>query len=103
MERCGNSHRDRSRNGGSTRRDAGRYMELLSRRCSQQEKRWPEPGEGGQAPGTAQQPRVHGIALPGLGRAKGWSFDGKREVRGAQGGKLGVLQVPAYPLPSPWA
>lgn len=53
MERCGNSHRDRSRNGGSTRRDAGRYMELLSRRCSQQEKRWPEPGEGGQeSPGA---------------------------------------------------
>ncbi|KAF5925744.1 hypothetical protein HPG69_002194 [Diceros bicornis minor] len=38
-----------------------------------------EPGEGGQAPGTAQQPKVHGVALPGLGRAKGWSFDGKRE------------------------
>nr|XP_010953118.1 capping protein, Arp2/3 and myosin-I linker protein 3 [Camelus bactrianus] len=41
-----------------------------------------EPGEGGQAPGAAQQPRVHGIALPGLGRAKGWSFDGKREGTG---------------------
>ncbi|KAI4540231.1 hypothetical protein MG293_009272, partial [Ovis ammon polii] len=41
-----------------------------------------EPGEGGQAPGTAQQPRVHGVALPGLGRAKGWSFDGKREGTG---------------------
>ena len=60
-----------------------------------------EPGEGGQAPGAAQQPRVHGVALPGLGRAKGWSFDGKREVRGAQGGKLGVLQVPAYHPPLP--
>lgn len=46
-----------------------------------------EPGEGGLAPGTAQQPRVHGVALPGLGRAKGWSFDGKREVRGAQAPK----------------
>lgn len=43
-----------------------------------------EPGEGGQAPGTAQQPRVQGVALPGLGRTKGWSFDGKQEVRGAQ-------------------
>uniref|UniRef100_A0A8P0SGI6 Capping protein, Arp2/3 and myosin-I linker protein 3 n=1 Tax=Canis lupus familiaris TaxID=9615 RepID=A0A8P0SGI6_CANLF len=41
-----------------------------------------EPGEGGLAPGTAQQPRVHGVALPGLGRAKGWSFDGKREGPG---------------------
>uniref|UniRef100_A0A8C4LVE4 Capping protein, Arp2/3 and myosin-I linker protein 3 n=1 Tax=Equus asinus asinus TaxID=83772 RepID=A0A8C4LVE4_EQUAS len=41
-----------------------------------------EPGEGVQAPGTAQQPRVHGVALPGLGRAKGWSFDGKREGPG---------------------
>uniref|UniRef100_A0A8C9JT30 Capping protein, Arp2/3 and myosin-I linker protein 3 n=1 Tax=Panthera tigris altaica TaxID=74533 RepID=A0A8C9JT30_PANTA len=41
-----------------------------------------EPGEGGLAPGTAQQPRVHGVALPGLGRAKGWSFDGKREGTG---------------------
>ncbi|XP_059746369.1 capping protein, Arp2/3 and myosin-I linker protein 3 isoform X3 [Bos javanicus] len=41
-----------------------------------------EPGEGGQAPGAAQQPRVHGVALPGLGRAKGWSFDGKREGTG---------------------
>ncbi|XP_047651328.1 capping protein, Arp2/3 and myosin-I linker protein 3 isoform X4 [Phacochoerus africanus] len=41
-----------------------------------------EPGEGGQAPATAQQPRVHGVALPGLGRAKGWSFDGKREGTG---------------------
>nr|KAF6386189.1 capping protein regulator and myosin 1 linker 3 [Myotis myotis] len=38
-----------------------------------------EPGEGGQAPGTAQQPRVQGVALPGLGRTKGWSFDGKQE------------------------
>ncbi|EHH27764.1 hypothetical protein EGK_18042 [Macaca mulatta] len=38
-----------------------------------------EPGEGGPAPGIAQQPRVHGVALPGLERAKGWSFDGKRE------------------------
>ncbi|GAB5572728.1 capping protein [Prionailurus iriomotensis] len=41
-----------------------------------------EPGEGGLAPGTAHQPRVHGVALPGLGRAKGWSFDGKREGTG---------------------
>ncbi|XP_073751076.1 capping protein, Arp2/3 and myosin-I linker protein 3 isoform X6 [Callorhinus ursinus] len=42
-----------------------------------------EPGEGGLAPGTtSQQPRVHGVALPGLGRAKGWSFDGKREGTG---------------------
>ncbi|XP_059857977.1 capping protein, Arp2/3 and myosin-I linker protein 3 [Delphinus delphis] len=41
-----------------------------------------EPGEGGRAPGTAQQPRVHSVALPGLGRAKGWSFDGKREGPG---------------------
>ncbi|KAK2495155.1 hypothetical protein MC885_010075, partial [Smutsia gigantea] len=42
-----------------------------------------EPGEGGQNPGTAQQPRVHsGVALPGLGRAKGWSFDGKQEGLG---------------------
>ncbi|XP_059769907.1 capping protein, Arp2/3 and myosin-I linker protein 3 isoform X9 [Balaenoptera ricei] len=41
-----------------------------------------EPGEGGQAPGTAQQPRVHSVALPGLGGAKGWSFDGKREGPG---------------------
>ncbi|GAB1298892.1 Capping protein, Arp2/3 and myosin-I linker protein 3 [Apodemus speciosus] len=38
-----------------------------------------EAGEGAPAPGTAQQPRVHGVALPGLGRTKGWSFDGKRE------------------------
>nr|XP_036873469.1 capping protein, Arp2/3 and myosin-I linker protein 3 isoform X2 [Manis javanica] len=42
-----------------------------------------EPGEGSQTPGTAQQPRVHsGVALPGLGRAKGWSFDGKQEGLG---------------------
>ncbi|KAM7155931.1 capping protein, Arp2/3 and myosin-I linker protein 3 isoform 1-T1 [Molossus nigricans] len=41
-----------------------------------------EPGEGGQAPGTAQQPRVQGVALPGLGRTKGWSFDGKQEGTG---------------------
>ncbi|XP_047396900.1 capping protein, Arp2/3 and myosin-I linker protein 3 isoform X6 [Sciurus carolinensis] len=41
-----------------------------------------EPGEGDPAPGTAQQPRAHGVALPGLGRAKGWSFDGKREGTG---------------------
>ncbi|XP_051678648.1 capping protein, Arp2/3 and myosin-I linker protein 3 isoform X5 [Oryctolagus cuniculus] len=41
-----------------------------------------EPWEGGLAPGTAQQPRVHGVALPGLGRAKGWSFDGKQEGSG---------------------
>ncbi|XP_007984445.3 capping protein, Arp2/3 and myosin-I linker protein 3 isoform X1 [Chlorocebus sabaeus] len=41
-----------------------------------------EPGEGGPAPGIAQQPRVHGVALPGLERAKGWSFDGKREGSG---------------------
>ncbi|XP_008570584.1 PREDICTED: leucine-rich repeat-containing protein 16B [Galeopterus variegatus] len=41
-----------------------------------------EPGEGSPAPGTAQQPRVHAVALPGLGRAKGWSFDGKREGTG---------------------
>ncbi|XP_052589162.1 capping protein, Arp2/3 and myosin-I linker protein 3 isoform X10 [Peromyscus californicus insignis] len=41
-----------------------------------------EPGEGTPAPGTAQQPRVHGVALPGLGRTKGWSFDGKREGAG---------------------
>ncbi|XP_054986870.1 capping protein, Arp2/3 and myosin-I linker protein 3 isoform X1 [Sorex araneus] len=43
-----------------------------------------DPGEGGQAPGSAQQPRVHGVALPGLGRAKGWSFDGKREGAGPE-------------------
>ncbi|XP_037690516.1 capping protein, Arp2/3 and myosin-I linker protein 3 isoform X2 [Choloepus didactylus] len=43
-----------------------------------------EPGEGGPAQGTTQQPtRVHGVALPGLGRAKGWSFDGKREGTGS--------------------
>ncbi|XP_048654726.1 capping protein, Arp2/3 and myosin-I linker protein 3 isoform X10 [Marmota marmota marmota] len=41
-----------------------------------------EPGEGDPVPGTAQQPRAHGVALPGLGRAKGWSFDGKREGTG---------------------
>ncbi|XP_013365876.1 PREDICTED: leucine-rich repeat-containing protein 16B isoform X11 [Chinchilla lanigera] len=41
-----------------------------------------EAGEGSTAPGTAQQPAVHGVALPGLGRAKGWSFDGKREGTG---------------------
>lgn len=59
-----------------------------------------EPGEGGLAPGTAQQPRVHGVALPGLGRAKGWSFDGKREVRGAQAPT--VPMDPCLPsLPSP--
>eukprot|EP00073_Rattus_norvegicus_P052846 XP_017455230.1 PREDICTED: capping protein, Arp2/3 and myosin-I linker protein 3 isoform X9 [Rattus norvegicus] len=38
-----------------------------------------EAGDGAPAPGTAQPPRVHGVALPGLGRTKGWSFDGKRE------------------------
>lgn len=38
-----------------------------------------EPGEAAPTPGTMQQPRVHGVALPGLGRTKGWSFDGKRE------------------------
>ncbi|XP_063092947.1 capping protein, Arp2/3 and myosin-I linker protein 3 isoform X8 [Cavia porcellus] len=38
-----------------------------------------EAGDGGTAPGMAQQPAVHGVALPGLGRAKGWSFDGKQE------------------------
>ncbi|KAM5239580.1 capping protein, Arp2/3 and myosin-I linker protein 3 isoform 22-T22 [Hipposideros larvatus] len=41
-----------------------------------------EPGDEGQDPGTAQQPRVHGVALPGLGRTKGWSFDGKQEGTG---------------------
>uniref|UniRef100_A0A8C2MPL4 Capping protein regulator and myosin 1 linker 3 n=1 Tax=Cricetulus griseus TaxID=10029 RepID=A0A8C2MPL4_CRIGR len=41
-----------------------------------------EPGDGPPAPGTMQQPRVHGVALPGLGRTKGWSFDGKREGTG---------------------
>ncbi|KAM5235869.1 capping protein, Arp2/3 and myosin-I linker protein 3 isoform 2-T2 [Ctenodactylus gundi] len=41
-----------------------------------------ETGEGGQAPGTAQPQPVRGVALPGLGRAKGWSFDGKQEVTG---------------------
>ncbi|XP_053451131.1 capping protein, Arp2/3 and myosin-I linker protein 3 isoform X4 [Nycticebus coucang] len=40
---------------------------------------WPEPGEGGPAPGPAQQPRAHRVSLSGLERAKGWSFDGKRE------------------------
>lgn len=62
-----------------------------------------EPGDGGQTTGTTQQPRVHGVALPGLGRAKGWSFDGKQEVRGAQGGDLRVLWAPVYhpPLPIP--
>lgn len=29
-----------------------------------------EPGEGGQAPATAQQPRVHGVALPAPSRSK---------------------------------
>lgn len=53
-----------------------------------------EPGDEGQAPGTAQQPRLHGVALPGLGRTKGWSFDGKQEVRGAQGDESRVLWVP---------
>lgn len=55
-----------------------------------------EPGEGGLAPGTAQQPRVHGVALPGLGRAKGWSFDGKREVRGAQAPKRSYGSLSAF-------
>nr|XP_023395895.1 LOW QUALITY PROTEIN: capping protein, Arp2/3 and myosin-I linker protein 3 [Loxodonta africana] len=42
-----------------------------------------EPGEGGPALGALQQStRVHGVALPGLGRAKGWSFDGQREGTG---------------------
>ncbi|XP_049982077.1 capping protein, Arp2/3 and myosin-I linker protein 3 isoform X5 [Alexandromys fortis] len=41
-----------------------------------------EPGEAAPAPGTMQQTRVHGVALPGLGRTKGWSFDGKREGSG---------------------
>lgn len=60
-----------------------------------------EPGDGGQTPGMAQQPRVHGVALPGLGRAKGWSFDGKQEVRGPQGCELRVLRVPVYHPPPP--
>lgn len=62
-----------------------------------------EPGEGSQAPGTAQQPKVQGVALPGLGRAKGWSFDGKQEVRGVQGSEMRVLWVSVYhpPLPIP--
>ncbi|XP_021099527.1 capping protein, Arp2/3 and myosin-I linker protein 3 isoform X3 [Heterocephalus glaber] len=42
-----------------------------------------EAGEGVTTPRTAQQPTVHGVALPGLGRPKGWSFDGKREGTGS--------------------
>lgn len=59
-----------------------------------------EPGEGDPVPGTAQQPRAHGVALPGLGRAKGWSFDGKREVRGTWCYKLRVLWVLVHHPPS---
>ncbi|KAM9068644.1 capping protein, Arp2/3 and myosin-I linker protein 3 isoform 7-T7 [Sarcophilus harrisii] len=39
-----------------------------------------EPGEGVPVSGVMQSTRVHGIALPGMGRAKGWSFDGKQEL-----------------------
>ncbi|XP_056666066.1 capping protein, Arp2/3 and myosin-I linker protein 3 isoform X4 [Monodelphis domestica] len=38
-----------------------------------------EPGEGVPVSAVMQSARVHGIALPGMGRAKGWSFDGKQE------------------------
>ncbi|KAB0390518.1 hypothetical protein E2I00_017500, partial [Balaenoptera physalus] len=67
----------RQENGTATRLDEG-LEDFFSRRGTD----GAEPGEGGQAPGTAQQPRVHSVALPGLGGAKGWSFDGKREGPG---------------------
>lgn len=46
MERYGNSHRDKSKDGGSSPSEAERYMETWWHRPNQWEKRWTEPREG---------------------------------------------------------
>ncbi|ELW69270.1 Leucine-rich repeat-containing protein 16B [Tupaia chinensis] len=76
----------RQENGMATRLDEG-LEDFFSRRVMDESSRkmgteGSEPGEGDPTPTTTQLPRVHGVALPGLGRAKGWSFDGKQEGTG---------------------